>query len=98
MPDDEHVLEDCRDLIKNIFKLKPIKRITAKQISQHPFLTKTIIPKEIPAYLLTAPPSIEWIQKFWPKARLVSDELKGRLKMELPRITLDDDNKDISRN
>jgi len=32
LPDDEHVMEDCRDLISSIFKLKPIKRITAKQI------------------------------------------------------------------
>jgi hypothetical protein len=63
----------------------------------HPFLTKTIIPKELPHYLMTAPPSIDWIQKFWPKARLISDELKGRLNMELPRVTMDED-KDLGRN
>ena len=97
LPDDEHVLEDCRDLISRIFKLKTFNRIKAKEILQHPFLTKTVIPKELPAYLMKAPPSIDWIQKFWPKARLVSDELKGKLQMELPRITLDEE-KEVNRN
>lgn len=96
LPDDEHVLEDCRDLISRIFKLKPFMRIKAKEILQHPFLTKTVIPKELPSYLMKAPPSIDWIQKFWPKARIVGDALKGRLNMELPRITLDEE-KDIVR-
>ena len=90
-PEDEHVTEDCKDLIRSIFKIKPHRRPTPKQILEHKFLTRKPIPPQFPVFLTKAPPDIDWIRRYWPNAALIKEE-KTKSKMDLPSIVFIDEN------
>ena len=52
-PESPPVSVEAKNFLKEIFILKPSKRLTAQQIIDHPFINKVTLPSTLPKDALT---------------------------------------------
>ena len=63
-PSNVFISEEARTFIKEILVIDPNKRLTPDKMLQHPFMTITPLPKEMPAYTLANPPKISFFRTY----------------------------------
>ena len=63
-PSNVYISEEAKTFIKEILVIDPNKRLTPDKMMQHPFMTITPLPKEMPTYTLANPPKINFFRTY----------------------------------
>ena len=63
-PSNVFISDEARTFIKEILVIDPNKRLTPDKMLQHPFMTITPLPKEMPTYTLANPPKISFFRTY----------------------------------
>ena len=63
-PSNVYISEEAKTFIKEILVIDPSKRLTPDKMMQHPFMTITPLPKEMPTYTLANPPKINFFRTY----------------------------------
>ena len=77
----EHVTlsQEAKSLISRMLTTDPLSRPSLDEICEHPFFTKNVIPKLLPASTLAVPPSSSYLKQFEPSSKV------GRGREDLPK-------------
>ena len=63
-PSNVFISDEAKDFIKEILVTDPNKRLTPDKMYQHPFMTITPLPKEMPQYTLANPPKMSFFRTY----------------------------------
>jgi polo-like kinase 1 len=73
LPQHIYVAEEAKDLIKKILVINPHDRINIEAIRNHPFMAKTVLPKNLPNSTAYLPPN----GQFYRKLTTENEPIKG---------------------
>ena len=63
-PSNVYLSDEAKDFIKKVLLIDPSARLTPDQMYEHPFMTATPLPPEMPKYTLSNPPKIDFFRTY----------------------------------